>query len=259
MASPDRPDPRAAEASALTRAHVVPFVVFMSFMLLQLFLEPLLVWNHPIAPWWRRDLSQWIYPLQTLVCAALLLRYRRHYRMDWSWRWSFIAVVCGVLGIAVWLLPTSLHSLWFEHTAVPRWLEWCGVAARKNGFDPEFFSNPVVRAAALALRFLRAVVVVALIEEIFWRGFLMRLVWDWEGNCWSQPFGRAGLRSYAVVTLLFTLAHQPSDWLVAFLYGSLTYLLCVRSKSLGACVLMHAVANLLLGLYIIVTGKNGLW
>ena len=45
----------------------------------------------------------------------------------------------------------------------------------------------------------------------------------------------------------------------AFVYGSLTYLFCIWSKSLGACVVMHAVANLLMGLYIMQTGKYGLW
>ena len=39
----------------------------------------------------------------------------------------------------------------------------------------------------------------------------------------------------------------------------LTYALCVWSKNLGACVVMHAVANFLMGLYIMAYGKYGLW
>ena len=109
------------------------------------------------------------------------------------------------------------------------------------------------------MRFLRAVVVVALVEEIFWRGFLMRFVGDWEGDYWRQPFGRATWQSYLIVTGLFMAAHAPVDYAGAFLYGTLTYLLCVWSKSLGACVVMHATANLLMGLYIMAYGKYGLW
>ena len=45
------------------------------------------------------------------------------------------------------------------------------------------------------------------------------------------------------------------DYAGAFVYGSLTYLLCVWSKSLGACVVMHATANLLMGLYIMAYRK----
>jgi CAAX prenyl protease-like protein len=113
--------------------------------------------------------------------------------------------------------------------------------------------------ASLMLRFLRAVVVVALVEEIFWRGFLMRFVIDWEGDCWRQPFGRAHWKSYLLVTGLFVIAHSPVDYAGAFAYGSLTYLLCIWSKNLGACVVMHAVANFLMGIYIMVYGKFGLW
>jgi len=87
----------------------------------------------------------------------------------------------------------------------------------------------------------------------------MRFVCDWEGDYWQQPFGRADWRSYGIVTLVFMLAHGPLDWAGAFVYGSLTYGLCVWSKNLGACVAMHATANLLMGAYIMAYGKYGLW
>jgi membrane protease YdiL (CAAX protease family) len=62
-----------------------------------------------------------------------------------------------------------------------------------------------------------------------------------------------------VVTGLFAGVHQAPDRLAAVVYGSLTYLLCVRTKSLSACVAMHATANFLMGCYIIAYGKYGLW
>ncbi|MEI7957248.1 MAG: CPBP family glutamic-type intramembrane protease, partial [Verrucomicrobiota bacterium] len=108
-------------------------------------------------------------------------------------------------------------------------------------------------------RFLRAAGVVALAEELFWRGFLMRFVCDWEGDFWQQPFGRGGWLSYFIVTALFIFSHGALDWAAAWVYGSLTYLLCVWSKNLGACIVMHATANFLMGLYIIAYGKFGLW
>jgi hypothetical protein len=33
----------------------------------------------------------------------------------------------------------------------------------------------------------------------------------------------------------------------------------VRTRSLGACVIMHATSNFLLGLYIMMTRQWGLW
>jgi membrane protease YdiL (CAAX protease family) len=62
-----------------------------------------------------------------------------------------------------------------------------------------------------------------------------------------------------IVTGLFVLAHGTADWAGGLVYGSLTYLLCVWSKNLGACVVMHATANFLMGVYIMKTGTYGLW
>jgi len=55
------------------------------------------------------------------------------------------------------------------------------------------------------------------------------------------------------------IAHAPVDYAAALVYGSITYLLCVWSKNLGACVVMHATANLLMGIYVMSYGKYGLW
>lgn len=249
----------AADPVLLTKAHVLPLAVFMGFMLLLELVTAWIGWRHPDAPWWRRDPAHFIYPIQSLVAAGLLVRYWRCYRFDWSWRWTAVGVACGALGIAFWLLPTTLYDLLGMTGRTDGMLRWLGVAARRDGFDPGVFEHPLAYGAALGMRFFRAVVVVALVEEIFWRGFLMRFVCDWEGDYWKQPFGRADWRSYGIVTLVFMLAHGPLDWAGAFVYGSLTYGLCVWSKNLGACVVMHATANLLMGAYIMAYGKYGLW
>jgi len=243
----------------LTRAHVVPFAVFMGFMILLQLVTAAIGWKHPDAPWWRQDPAHVIYPLQTLAALALLWWYRKSYVFRWSWKWSLAAAVFGAAGIACWLLPSVLYDHWGLTGKTTGVLKLLGVDARTGGFDPGIFKHPAAWWTAVLLRFLRAVVAVALVEEIFWRGFLMRFVCDWEGDYWKQPFGRAAWKSWLIVTALFMAAHAPIDYAGAFVYGSLTYLLCIWSKSLGACVIMHATANLLMGLYIMATGKYGLW
>jgi CAAX prenyl protease-like protein len=243
----------------LTRAHVLPLAVFMGFMVLLQLVGGSIEWKHPDAPWWRQDPAQFVYPLQTLVALGILLKYWRCYAFDWSWRWSAIGVVFGVVGIGLWLLPTTLYDSMGLTGKTEGWLRWLGVAARKDGFDPGLFENPVAYWFSLSLRIFRAAVVVALVEEIFWRGFLMRFLADWEGDYWRQPFGKASWLSYGVVTGMFVMAHGQLDWAGALVYGSLTYGLCVWSKNLGACVVMHATANLLMGIYIMAYGKYGLW
>ena len=81
-------DPAAvADDALLTRAHIVPFAVFMGFLLLLQLLVPFIAWDHPEAPWWRRDPAHVVYPVQTLVCIALLLRFRRVYDFRLSLKW----------------------------------------------------------------------------------------------------------------------------------------------------------------------------
>lgn len=247
------------DPSRLTRAHVSPLAVFMGFGLVLQFAVSLIGWDHPAAPWWRRNPAHFIYPVQTLVVLGVLIHYWKNYDFRWSLKWSAAAVVFGAAGIGFWLLPTTLYDYWHIDGEPGGWLGMLGFKARLDGFNPNDFSNPGGWWAAVVFRFLRAVVVVALAEEILWRGFMMRFVLDWGGNYWKQPFGRPSWLSYAVVTGLFVLAHTPDDYAGAFVYGSLTYVFCIWSRNLGACVVMHATANLLMCLYIMAFGKYGLW
>lgn len=240
---------------------VVPFAVFIGFLLILQLADSFFKIDLPNAPWWRKAPEQWIYPLQTVIALGLVIKWRRSYEFNWSWKWSLIGVVFGAVGIGFWLLPTALYDWLGLEGQTEGWRKWLGLASRTEGFDPAaiFGEGSIGYWSALVMRFLRAVVVVALVEEIFWRSFLMRLLLDWEGKYWKKPFGKPSALSFAVVTGLFVVAHAPIDYVGALVYGSLTYLLCIWSKNLGACVVMHAVANLLMGLYAVNFGKLGLW
>lgn len=250
---------RLKDSVHLTRAHVAPLAVFMAFSLVLEIVITWIGWDHPVAPWWRRNPAHFIYPIQTLVVLGLLIRYWKSYDFRWSLKWSAVGVVFGAVGIGFWLLPTIFYDHWHLSGETDGWLGMLGVQARLEGYNPGDFSDPMAWWLVVVFRFLRAVVVVALAEEILWRGFMMRFVCDWEGDYWKQPFGRPSWLSYGVVTGFFILAHTSVDRPAAFVYGTLTYGLCVWSKNLGACVIMHATANLLMCLYIMTYGKYGLW
>jgi uncharacterized protein len=251
--------PLTQDPERLTRAHVVPFAVFMCFMIVNQLVDGFIKWDHPDAPWWQHDPSQFIYPIQTLVTLGFLIYYWRSYTFHVSWKWSLVGVIFGIVGIGFWLLPTYLYDSWGLTGKTEGWMNHLGITERKEGFNPNIFENTFGYWTSLILRFFRAAVIVALVEEIFWRGFIMRFVCDWEGEYWKQPFGRPHWLSYLIVTGLFIAAHGKVDYAAALIYGSLTYLLCIWSKSLGTCIIMHGTANFLMGLYIMKTGNYGLW
>ncbi|MDA7682813.1 hypothetical protein N8588_01365, partial [Akkermansiaceae bacterium] len=156
-----------------TLAYVVPFAAFMIFNLIYQFVGDAMLWEHERAPWYRHWPDQLFYPIQTVACLGFLAFFWKHYEFQWS-RNVWVGVLGGVIGIGFWLLPTALYD-WLGMTGKPDGFfeKLTGLAPRREGFDPGVFENPVAYWASLILRMVRAVVVVALVEEIFWRGFLM--------------------------------------------------------------------------------------
>lgn len=190
---------------------------------------------------WLDSSEYWVYPLQTLLCAALLFWYRREYEFN-GVRQPLVAIGAGILVLVMWISPQAFF----------------GLAPRTEGFNPTVFVHqPAAYWATVLFRFLRLVVVVPLVEEIFWRGFLLRYFVDEKFD--RVPFGTFSWLSFGVVSLGFMLVHSPADWPAALLTGALYNFVAYRTRSLGACVLAHAITNLLLGLWIMRSGQWGFW
>ncbi len=241
----------------VTAAHIAPLAVF----LLLTSLVPLIAVENPELPWWRSAPEHWIYPLQTLVCGGVLAFFWRNYTFRPA-RGFVLATVLGCrrhcdLDSARMALHDRRSRAWGEASLESRCWD-----TRRDSRDstPRFSSSRRFGyAAVIGFRFLRLVVVVPLVEEIFWRGFLMRYVVAGSRPFERVPFGQHSWKAFGVTTAAFMLVHAKEDWLGALVFGSLMYFLCVRSKSLAACVWMHAVANLLLGIYVLKTRQWGFW
>ncbi len=234
-----------------TAAHVAPLMVFM--VLTQVASE--LRIENSALPWFQRAPEHWVYPMQCVIVGALLWAFRRHYTLA-PWRGLGMAVGFACVGIAIWIAPSMIQQV-----KEPSWWQEClGLVKRDEGFDPNVFaSGSVAWWSTVVMRFARMALVVPFVEELFWRGFLMRFVQAGDKPFMSVPFGKHTWRTFWIVTLAVMLIHQRADWLAAFVWGALMYALAVRTKSLGACVVMHATGNLLLGLYVMKTGLWGFW
>lgn len=229
--------------SQLFRTYVMPFVVFLSLSLLLWVAESSWAWDHPSAGWYRRAPEMWVYPLQVLVCGWYVWRVRRDVEWDWKLSPCLLGAAAGVVGIGFWLVPY-----------VTGWIP------AEPGFEPEavFGENTAAIWVEYGFRFARAVIIVALVEEFFWRGYLMR----W---CVNRDFpqtvalGQGSWLGYAVVTLAFMLVHRPVDYAGAIVFGSLAYGLVVYTRRLTPALVMHAVANLIMGICAIKLNLPHLW
>ena len=107
----------------------------------------------------------------------------------------------------------------------------------------------------VALRLAGATLLVPLMEELFWRSFLMR--WLQQPIFESVRPMAVGLRAIVLSTFVFVLAHTL--WLAAAIAGLAYALLYVRSGKLWTAVIAHALTNALLGVYVVATGSWQFW
>lgn len=192
------------------------------------------------AAWWLDEPKYWVFPAQTVACAVLLGVWWKKYGFAWRRGW-WLGFLAGVLALAVWIAPQ----------------EWFGAERRIGGFDLWFFGGGDAFKLNLLFRVLRLVVVVPLLEEIFWRGFLLRhLIRDPFDEV---AFGTRSWPAFGIVALLFAIAHWGPDFWPALVTGALYNALAFSTRSLGACVIAHATTNLLLGFYIFRTQQWGFW
>lgn len=216
-------------------AHALPMIVFILLIGLCSALK------QPTGSLWQTAPEFWVYPLQTLLCAALLIFFRREYHFHQLRRPLFVLVL-ALFVFLLWIAPQQ-----FLH-----------FADRRIGFDPDkLAAEPTLYWTTLAVRCLRLVIVVPLVEEIFWRAFLLRYLIAEKFE--SVPFGAFSWLSFIVVTIAFTFSHSTADRPAALVTGALYNLVAYRTKSLFSCVLAHAITNLALGIWIVTTRQWGFW
>ncbi|MCP4170539.1 MAG: CAAX prenyl protease-related protein [Fuerstiella sp.] len=241
-----------------TLAHICPLVTFLLCLAIPDLMSVIgFDRSDGTQPWYVTAPEQWVFPLQTLLALGVLIYFWHQYVFR-PVTGLLTATFIGTLGIVIWIAPGFLFRIFEMNENV---LKYLGFVPRTDGFNPSFIAthDGALCCGAVAMRFVRLVIVVPLAEEIFWRGFLMRYLIDPDGDFWKIPFGAHHWRSFVIVTAMFTLAHASVDYAAAMVFGSLMYWLAVKTKSLAACVLAHAVANLILGGYVMVSQQWGYW
>lgn len=225
--------PRGASA----RPWVIPFVVWLAGLLLQ-----------QVSP----DATIWAYPLRTVVVGALLVVWRRAYSdLRPSRHWSGVAV-----GVAVFVLWVGLDPVDQGSRAIFRSL---GILSETGGtaWTPQALRERSETGfwVWVVFRLFGSAVVVAVIEELFWRGFLMR--WIIDPDFRKVPLGAFTWRSFLMTAVLFGFEH---DRVVAGIAAGIAYgaLLCWK-RNLFLCVLAHGLTNFLLGLWVLARGDWQFW
>ena len=209
--------------------YVAPFAVFIIFTGIAQYL--------PSA-------AHLIYAAKTITVGFFLFLFRDAYRDDLSGRFDARmlaeSVSAGLIVLAIWVLSD----------------DFLPTLGTPPGFNPGSFGlSKGHEMLYTAFRILGAAAVVPVMEELFWRSFLMRYLISADFQ--SIPLGAFTWFSFTGVTLLFGLEHYR---VIQGLAAGVVYgLLVIRRKNLMGAIVAHSVTNLGLGIYVLATGSWSFW
>jgi len=212
---------------------IAPFGAYVFFMVLEDVLLKL--------GWEANDLRM-LYAVKIAVVVGLLWVMRSAYsELRWPVNSGFriwaTAIAAGILVFVAWI---NLTAGWM-------------VMGEAIGFDPR--DNNEMDWFLVTVRLIGAVLVVPVMEELFWRSFLMR--WLDHPDFLAVNPAQVGLKAFCITAVLFAVAH--SLWLAGLFAGIVYNLLYMRSGTLWSPILAHATTNGILGIWIIYTGSWGFW
>jgi uncharacterized protein len=222
-------------------ARTLPFALFMSFIAVEEGMRMAALWGSLTFP---ESFSLYLYPVKTFCVAAVLGKYLRHCQelSVKDLRAPAVTLVVCTIGAATFVLWVSM--------------DWAvTVTGAHAGFNPALFPEGPLRHIMVMIRVMGAVLVVPVMEELFWRSFLLRYLIDPDFE--SVPIGRFTWPSFLITTALFGFEHQLV--IAGMVAGAIYNIVLYKTRSIAHCVLAHAVTNLALACYVLYTGKWYFW
>jgi len=210
-------------------ARILPFLVYLLFIVV----ADLLTQAGAGAAALR-----WLYPVKIAVVTCLLVVFLPQYEeLKTSRPAPLLALAAGVLVFVLWI---SLNARWMQ-------------VGSSAGYDPRV--DGALYWPLIAIRLAGAALVVPVMEELFWRSFLLR--WIAAPAFQSVAPRTVGLKSFMLTMVLFGVEHNL--WLAGMVAGAVYGLLYMRTGNLWNAILAHGVTNGVLGIWIIYTGNWTYW
>jgi len=220
---------------------IAPFILFMVFIAIE---EALRFSTHRQWLTLPDSMLYYLYPLKAVSVGLLLYKYKDQYkelRLKDLLRLKTSAAVCG-LGLVTFVIWISVD-----------WM--LSLTAPTSGFNPTLLPQGPVRGLMTTTRVAGAVCIVPIMEELFWRSFLLRYLI--EVDFASVPIGRFTWSSFLICTVLFGLEHHL--FFAGMIAGAVYNVILYTTRSLAQCILAHAITNLALACYVLYTGRWYFW
>ena len=211
-----------------TVAYVAPFAVFIALRWL------------PFPP-------QYLSPVRFVLVAATLAVFSRGV-VPRRIIFPASSLLVGAAVLAIWILPDLLwpgyREGWLFHNSV--------MGAARSSLPAHLKTNMFF----IVIRVMESMLLVPILEELFWRGWLLR--WTIRSDFESVPLGQYTALSFWTVAVLFASEHGPY-WDVGLIAGVAYNWWLVRTRSLADCMVAHAVTNGLLAGYVLIFDQWQFW
>jgi hypothetical protein len=214
-----------------TLAYIAPFLAFIGIMAME---------RAGALP------PQWFYPVRFFVVLLIIGWVSRPF-VSFRATCPLASIGIGMAVFVVWIGPDVLFG--YRH----HWL----------------FDNPITGSAVSSLspalkrivpfvlmRAFSSTVLVPVLEELFWRGWLMR--WLVDKDFLKVPVGKYVPSAFWIVAVLFASEHGPY-WEVGLAAGIIYNWWIIRTRNLADCIVAHAVTNGLLSVYVLATDQWQYW
>lgn len=190
--------------------------------------------------------TQVCYPIRVALAMALLLTVsRRAISCRPSQFWASTGI--GIFVFLIWIAPDAIFN--YRHT----WPFQNSITGAAESSVPLWLRGNLW---FVAVRVAGCVVAVPLLEELFWRGWLMR--WLVNTEFLKVPLTNYAPMAFWVVALMFASEHGPY-WEVGLIAGIVYNWWVIRTGNLADVILAHAVTNGLLSAWVLYTGQWEYW
>ncbi len=195
----------------------------------------------------------WGYVIGYTSAALLLWIFRHKYQELQEGKISFSnilwALVVGLIGIVIWILPYHFISNFAQTDGI-----FGLITGQRKAANPYLLPRGLFFPFVL-FRFIGYIFIVPIFEELFIRSFLWRYLIDSEIQ--SVPLGKYTTLAFWGTALLFSFSHN--EWIVAFVYAVILNFFLVIKKDIRLCMIAHGTSNACLMGYVWMSGKWFLW
>ena len=210
------------------------------------------------VPITRSDTAAYLLPMLGVILAALITGL---FSVDIDWLYG-ARVLAG--GIVLYYLRDLLPPLRWSPSPTPVvigalvFVVWLWLASGEGGGDTRAALTEVGSLQAttwIGLRLVGSVLLIPLVEELAFRGYLLRRVQSVDFT--AVPLNRAHLPAILVSSFAFGLLHQMV--VAGTIAGALFAVAQLRRGRIGDAVVAHAVANALVAVAVLAFGRWDLW